>query len=109
MGYTVVLNVGRGLAPAVLQGKVTLPMESHKDSFVDPGTLCGFCIGLLALPQQNFATLRMTYRRGIRGGRMFARTRTARPYERAVFILLKCSRDVYNMAIILRLNYRLLS
>ena len=32
-----------------LVGKVTLPMESHKDSFVDPCTLCRFCIGSLRL------------------------------------------------------------
>ena len=56
-------------------------MESHKESFVDPRARHGFCIGSLALPQQNFATLRMTYSCGVCGGRMFARTRTARPYE----------------------------
>ena len=31
------------------KAKVTLPMESHKDSFVDLGTLCRFCIGSLRL------------------------------------------------------------
>ena len=45
--------------------KVTSPIESHKESFVDPRARHGFCIGSLALPQQNFATLRMTYSRGV--------------------------------------------
>ena len=48
-------------------GKVTLPLKSHKGSFVDPIVAVAprFCIGSLALPQQNIAALRMTYSRGV--------------------------------------------
>ena len=31
------------------EGKVTSPMKSHKDFFVDPCTLCRFCVGSLRL------------------------------------------------------------
>ena len=48
-GCAVDLNVGQGFAPADLQGKVTSPLESHKDSFVDPRAGHGFCIGSLRL------------------------------------------------------------
>ena len=71
---------GRRLRRPAFVGKVTSPMESHKESFVDPRARHGFCIGSLALPQQNFATLRMTSLFDVYDGRMFARTRTARPY-----------------------------
>ena len=60
-------------------------MESHKDSFVDPGAMHGFCpFRFAALPKLRLAasrSLRMTYRRGVRGGRMFARVHGVPPYE----------------------------
>ena len=63
----VALNVGRGLAPAGLLGKVTLPLKSHKDSFVDP---CAPRRLVLSVPlcytsktSSHWRSLRMTYSR----------------------------------------------
>ena len=51
--FCVFAQTRRGaLCASVSVGKVTSPMESHKDFFVDLGTLCGFCpFRFTALPK----------------------------------------------------------